>query len=192
MSIAENAFQIFGLELRPLIDPDRVQQKYLALAAELHPDQGGSSTDFERLNAARQLLLHPGRRLKLLAEEMGWIAPGKQPTEIPDQAAQLFPIVQPVIIQADSLIRKAGETTSPLAKALLARELLRTMEECEKVAGAVQGVMQGLERELSAADQAWPAEEVRPVILRLIGAFAFTSKWRDQLQERIFRLSSFV
>lgn len=178
-----------GLEPRPYVDLELLQQRFLELAAQRHPDQGGDAAEFGRLTAANQVLRDHSKRLRLLAESEQWLEPGKAPTEVPPIAAELFSPVQQAVSRTDTCLRKAAEAASPLGKAILAKQILQVMEECESATGLVLAAVATLDAELQALDREWPQTKDRERLLPLIGGYAFTRKWLDQLQEKSFQLS---
>ena len=65
----EDAFSLFGLERRPLIDEAALKEKYLRLAAIRHPDlSGGNDEKFHLLQDAYKTLREPAARLRHLVE----------------------------------------------------------------------------------------------------------------------------
>lgn len=184
-----NAFSIMGFEPRPYVDLELLQQRFLELAAQRHPDQGGDAAEFGRLNSANQTLRDTSKRLRLLAELEEWLEPGKAPTEVPPIAAELFSPVQQAVSRTEACLRKAAEATSPLGKAILAKQILQVMEGCESAAALVREAVARLDAELQAIDREWPETKNREKFLPLIGGYAFTRKWLDQLQEKSFQVS---
>lgn len=184
-----DAFTIMGLEPRPLLDLEELQKRFQELAAKLHPDQGGDATEFGKLNAANQTLRDPSRRLRVLAEREQWLEPGKAPTELPPIAAELFSPVQQAISSTEASLKKAAETTTPLGKAILARELIKAIEGCESATALVREAMAKLDAELQDLDREWAENKNAAKLLPLIGGYAFTRKWLDQLQEKSFQAS---
>jgi molecular chaperone HscB len=75
-----NHFELFGLDAKFDIDPQRLQQRYLELAREVHPDRvGGQGPEAQlqslrttsQLNRARTVLLSPVLRASYLLEMAG-------------------------------------------------------------------------------------------------------------------------
>ena len=65
----EDAFAVFGINRRPLVDEEALKETYLKLAADRHPDaSGGDQAEFHLVQEAYKTLRDPTRRLRHLLE----------------------------------------------------------------------------------------------------------------------------
>lgn len=183
-----NAFALLGLPRVAALDPDTLQQAWLAASRRVHPDQtGGSATEAAAVNAARETLQSPEKRLKHLLElhHVPWRA-------IPIDAVMmdLFSRLGPVLQQISALLKKRQSAESALAKALLAPEEMRLREQLEELGAEVTAqsetltaTLPELDAHLSSGDTS-VLEELQVLQAKL----AYLAKWQAQVREALLSL----
>ena len=174
-----NFFQILGQPVSPQIDPQAIEETYRDLSKSAHPDQGGSTEEFERLTLAKNTLLDPVSRLEhlLLVKNHEGSTRGSLSPVIADQ----FQTVAEVLQQTDLVVAEIEKAQSALQKALLQPKILK----CQSDIGDVQQTVASLESEILAnlGDQT-PLEAVAQAARDL----AFTRRWKGQLQSKFAAL----
>lgn len=169
-------FLTLGLAPRLVISVDELREAFRAAGSRHHPDAGGTSEDFTKVQEAFARLSRPSKRLRawlevrgISGEERGAISPG---------LVDLFGRVGTVLQQADAVTKQREAARSALAKAMLE--------------SAVQGVREALEitlEEVGAALEAQAAgfpeiEEGRGDPWRTARDLAFLEKWQAELKSR--------
>jgi curved DNA-binding protein CbpA len=181
----EDAFSLFGLERRPLIDEAALKEKYLRLAATRHPDlTGGNDEKFLLLQDAYKTLREPAARLRHLVELE---FPGGEIQSESTPHTELFMSAGSAVQAAKAVFLRSQNTTTALARALLAPDIAAALEQ---VRGALQSIRQARDQltvRLENLDMRWP--EVSPDELAdLASSSAFLLRWKSQLSEWEFRL----
>ena len=181
----EDAFSLFGLERRPLIDEAALKEKYLRLAATRHPDlTGGNDEKFLLLQDAYKTLREPAARLRHLVKLE---FPGGEIQSESTPHTELFMSAGSAVQVAKAVFLRSQNTTTALARALLAPDIAAALE---RVRGALQSIRQArdqLTERLENLDMRWP--EVSPDELAdLASSSAFLLRWKSQLSEWEFRL----
>lgn len=170
-------FALLGLPRRPFLDDVEIGSAYRKLAGELHPDQaGGDAVAFRKLGEAAAILRDPARRLRELSG-------GSAGTELPLQAAELFPKVAALLQRADSLTAQAGAASNALAKALLIAPLKALSLDLKSTQEQLGAWSASLNQELQEIDLLWPECDLA-VLAHLADSFAYASRWESQLRER--------
>src|SRR5215831_5306550 len=115
-------FTLLNEPRRPWLEPDALKLKFLALAAEAHPDKQRTGSEVEKLaanrhyaelNAGYRCLAEPkSRLLHLLELEQG--AKLRDIQQIPDALADLFVEVAVTCRNADNFLNDKSKATSPL------------------------------------------------------------------------------
>jgi curved DNA-binding protein CbpA len=190
---------------RPGLDPDRLRQTFLALAADAHPDRVHNASEAEKaaanrhyaeLNAAWQCLADPKTRLLHLLE----LERGNRPAEIqtiPPALADWFAGIAVVCQEADGFLLEREKVTSPLLKIQWferAQVWIERLQAWQKNLGGLRGE---LDERLKQLDQAWvktgDRKEDRTASLarleELYRFYGYFNRWQNQLQERVARLS---
>jgi curved DNA-binding protein CbpA len=183
----EDAFAIFGIRRRPLIDEQALKQRYLRLAAERHPDApGGNHEEFQLVQEAYKTLRDPTPRLRHLLE-LDFPAFRKDGGPVPH--AELFLRAGNAVQAARTVWQRFEKTSSALDRALLSPEIAEALRQIREASGLVQEAEDELTRQLEELDTRWP--DISPdEISALATAFRFVSRWRSQLSEWEFQLSS--
>jgi len=198
-------FALLNEPRRPGLDVDRLRQKFLALAANVHPDRVHNASEVEKtaanrhyadLNAACQCLTDPKTRLLHLLE----LERGNRPAEIqtiPPALADWFVGIAAICQEADTFLLEREKVTSPLLKIQWferAQTWIERLQEWQKNLASLRG---DLDARLKALDEAWqnasPLTETKAAGLarleELYRFYGYFNRWQNQLQERISRLS---
>ena len=190
---------------RPRLDPNRLRQTFLSLAAEAHPDrthnapadeQAAANRRYAELNAAYQCLAEPKSRLLHLLE----LERGVKPADIqsiPPALADLFAGIVGVCRQADAFLLERDKVTSPLLKIQWFERAQAWIEHLQEWQKNLAGLRGELDARLKALDEAWP--EVSPLpetkaaslarLEELYRFYGYFNRWQNQLAERVARLS---
>ncbi len=183
----EDAFAIFELSRRPLIDEASLKERYLKLAAHRHPDApGGQDEEFHLVQEAYKTLRDPAMRLRHLLE-LVFPAFRKDGGHVPH--AEIFLRAGNAVQAARSVWQRLENTSSALARALLSPEIAEALRQIREAFGFVQQADDELARELEDLDTRWP-EVAADELSTLATAFRFVSRWKSQLSEWEFQLSN--
>ena len=185
--IMEDAFAVFGISRRPLIDEPALKETYLRLAADRHPDaSGGDDEEFHLVQEAYKTLRDPAARLRHLLE-LTFPTFRRDGGHVPH--AELFLRAGNAVQAARMVWQRFENTSSALARALLSPEIAEALREIREASGFVQEAEDELESQLEDLDTRWP--DVSPDELSALAtAFRFLSRWKSQLSEWEFQLSS--
>jgi curved DNA-binding protein CbpA len=183
----EDAFSLFGLERRPLIDEAALKERYLWLAATRHPDlSAGNDEKFHLLQDAYKTLREAAPRLRHLME-LEFVGGGGQGDST--AYAELFMSVGSAVQAAKAVFLRSENTTTALARALLSPEIVAALRQVREASESVQRTQDQMTERLESLDVRWP--DVSPDELAdLASSFTFLSRWKSQLSEWEFRLAS--
>jgi len=186
---------------RPRLDPNRLRQTFLSLAAEAHPDrthnapadeQAAANRRYAELNAAYQCLAEPKSRLLHLLE----LERGVKPADIqsiPPALADLFAGIVGVCRQADAFLLERDKVTSPLLKIQWFERAQEGIERLNAWQQKLGGLRDELHARLEQLDGQWLDPDRPPALLsrleELYRLFGYFNRWQNQLQERITRLT---
>lgn len=193
-------FTLLNEPRRPWLDADALKAKFLARAADLHPDRVHNAGETEKsaataryaeLNAAYHCLLEPkSRLLHLLELESG--AKPKDVQHIPPALADLFAEVANSCRSADNFLVEKSAVTSPLLQVQWFERAQAWIERLNLLKHKLGGLHAQLLDELKAIDANWDIS-ARPESLarleELYRLFSYFNRWNRQLQERSTRLS---
>jgi len=197
-------FVLFNELHRPWLDPASLKLKFLALAAEIHPDKqrGAGETEklaanrrYAELNAAYRCLAEPkSRLLHLLELELG-TKPGDI-QQIPSVLADLFAEVATTCRNADEFLTERGKVASPLLQVQLFERAQEWVEQLRTLQTRLARLHEKLVEELKSLDALWsanPQSGERTILLNrleeLYRLFGYFNRWNSQVQERIVQLS---
>ena len=184
-----DCFELLGLPPRASLDEAELQTAYLAATKTAHPDQTtGDARLSADLNAALETLKSPVTRLKHLIDtrsSLGWRA-------IPLEAGlmSLFEKLGPLLQQSATFLSRKQAASSALAKALLASEEMILRESLESLNEAIEEEWQRLESALPSCDVRLAEGDatVWPELQAQQAKFAYLTKWRAQIRERLLGL----
>jgi len=163
-------FALLDEPRRPGLDSDRLRQKFLALAATVHPDrihQAGAAEKtaanrhYAELSAACQCLTDPKTRLQHLLE----LERGARPAEIqtiPPALADWFASIAALCQAADTFLLEREKVTSPLLKIQWferAQEWIERLQDWQKTLATQRGE---LDARLKVLDQQWQESNLVP------------------------------
>ena len=183
----EDAFAVFGVSRRPLIDESALKQTYLKLAADRHPDAfEGDDEEFHLIQEAYKTLRDPATRLRHLLE-LAFPTFRREGGQMPH--AEVFLRAGSAVQAARTVWQRFENTSSALARALLSPEIAEALRQIRAASGFVQQADDDLTRQLEDLDSRWP--DISPDELSALAtAFRFVSRWKSQLSEWEFQLSS--
>lgn len=188
---------------RPWLEADILKQKFLALSASAHPDKIHSSTEtdkivaakrFAELNAAYTCLAEPkSRLLHLLELELG--AKPKDIQQIPAALADLFAKVAMTCRNADDFLAEKAKATSPLVQVQLFERGQEWVEKLNALQQNLNRLREQLMGELKSLDEQWlvadadARRDILPKLEELYRLFGYFNRWNNQIQERVVQLS---
>ena len=179
-----DCFALLELPRAAALDEAALQRAYLERTRESHPDrENGDEARAAALNAARETLSSPAKRLKHLLE-----------LEFPDARWSVVPMeegMMAVFTRLGSALQRAaalaGEmeaARSALARALLTDRVLREREALEQAGADIDSLSHTLAAELPALDARRDAGALQQAQAR----FAYLEKWRAQICEALMKL----
>ncbi|HEY2615541.1 MAG TPA: DnaJ domain-containing protein [Chthoniobacterales bacterium] len=190
-------FALLDQPRAPWLDPVRLKEKYHEKTLRTHPDTqtdrrtaDNPADSFARLNEAYQVLQDPKRRLHYLLSLEG-CAPSPGDQTIPSQLQDLFPRVATVTERGHALLEKLDRASNSLSRSLLKTQILDVESETKKVRQEIQDLSDTSLAEMCEINIAWAknsAEQIEAVS-NLYFAFAYLTRWSEQLDEMTFRLS---
>lgn len=171
-----DAYQVLGLERKLSLDREVIEAAFRAEGKRHHPDSGGDSDAFERVQEAGKRLLDPAARLRhwLELEDV----PGEWRGQVTSGLMDVFSELGEVLQEADQLGRERGQASSALARAMLEGRTQACRERLEDAGARLDRmVAERVERfgviEAGGCD-GWE-------VARELG---FLTKWRQQVRER--------
>lgn len=195
-------FTLLNQPRRPWLEPEALKVKFLALAAEAHPDKQRAGAEAEKLaanrhyaelNTAYHCLAEPKTRLLHLLElEQG--AKPRDIQQIPDALADLFTEITVTCRNIDNFLTEKHKTTSPLLQVRRFEQAQDRVEGLRTLQTRLVGLHGKLIEELKRLDALWlSATGDRTVLLNrleeLYRLFGYFNRWNGQIQERIVQLS---
>jgi len=196
-------FALLNEPRRPWLDAGALQEKFLKLAAALHPDKQPLATEADKnaanrgyaeLNAAYHGLLEPKLRLRHLLElELG--AKPNDVQQIPTTLADLFAEVATACQSTDVFLAEKSRVTSPLLQVQLFERAQKWIEQLIPLQKKLNELHKNLTSELKSLDGAWTKTDgaARKDLMRnleeLYRRFGYFNRWNGQIQERIVQLS---
>lgn len=163
-------FALLDEPRRPGLDPDRLRQKFLTLAASVHPDRVHNASEVEKaaanrhyaeLNAACQCLTDPKTRLLHLLE----LERGARPAEIqtiPPALADWFVGIAAICREADAFLLEREKVTSPLLKIQWFERAQAWIERLQEWQKNLAGLRAELDARLEVLDQQWQRDSLPP------------------------------
>jgi curved DNA-binding protein CbpA len=197
-------FALLNEPRRPWLEPETLKSKFLALAAEAHPDKQRETGEAEKLkanrhyaelNTAYHCLIEPKLRLLHLLElELG-VKPGEV-QQIPAALADVFAEVATVCRSTDNFLAEKNQVTSPLLQVQLFERGQEWVERLRAWQTRLTRLYDQLVEELKLLDALWISKSQsveRTALLNrleeLYRLFSYFNRWNGQIQERIVQLS---
>jgi hypothetical protein len=183
----EDAFAVFGIRRKPVIQEEALRERYLKLSVDRHPDaSGGKDEDFHLVQEAYKTLRDPAMRLLHLLE---LTFPEHQRDSGHAPHAELFLRAGNAVQAARAVWQRFEKTSSALARALLSPEIAEALRQIREAFEVVEQAEDELDSELENLDARWP--NVSPDELSTVAtSFRFLCRWKSQLSEWEFQLSS--
>jgi curved DNA-binding protein CbpA len=203
-----DCFALLGEPRRPWIDPEALKLKFLALAAEVHPDRTHQAIAAERqaanqlyaeLNAAYHCLRDAKARLLHLLELERGIKPDDV-QKISPAAMDASLEVSALCREADVCLREKAKATSPLLKVQLFEKSMALTERLSLMQKAIETRREELTDQMKLLNLAW--ESAPPVgsptrahvlpcsrLEHIYRDVSYLTRWTQQIQERIVQLS---
>jgi curved DNA-binding protein CbpA len=193
-------FSLLHLPRRPWLEPQDVQERFLALSAEVHPDrvhnapaklQDQANARFAELNAAARCLRDPKQRLRHLLE-LERSAPVSNLERLPSAEADFYFELGPVLRDADAFLASQAKAVSPLAKARFFQAAMEWRERLENLQQKLNERRQRLDTDLKSLNTAWESApgDSRPLdrVEQAFREFGYVTRWTDQIRDRIVQL----
>jgi curved DNA-binding protein CbpA len=178
-----DAFATLGLPRAAAMDEEVLRHAYAEKSRAAHPDHGGDERLAADTNAAYETLHSPDKRLKHLLE---LAAPdgARQWRTVPldDGMMNLFSKLGSALEASAKLLERKQKAQSALAKALLANDEMRHREALELIGCEIEQRRKEMERQLPALEPGWVQ------LAAMQAKFAYLSKWRIQVRERLLAL----
>jgi curved DNA-binding protein CbpA len=182
----EDAFALFDLERRPLIDEVVLKERYMRLAAARHPDlSGGDDEQFHLLQNAYKTLGDPAARLRHLME---LVFRGAEVRDDSAPHAELFMCAAGAVHAARAVLSRLENRGTRLGRALLSAEIASALEQVRAAMASVRKTRSELTARLESLDLRWPDVSAGE-LAALASSFSFLSRWASELSESEFRLA---
>jgi hypothetical protein len=182
----EDAFALFDLERRPLIDEVVLKERYMRLAAARHPDlSGGDDEQFHLLQNAYKTLGDPAARLRHLME---LVFRGAEVRDDSAPHAELFMCAAGAVHAARAVLSRLENRGTRLGRALLSPEIASALEQVRAAMASVRKTRSELTARLESLDLRWPDVSAGE-LAALASSFSFLSRWASELSESEFRLA---
>lgn len=181
---------LLGLPRSAVVQEDAIRTSFQTAAAAAHPDKACGAADreartvlFARLNEARATLLSVPARLRALrALEF----PGSSETSgvMSGELMDLFARVGAALQAAQQFARKKAQSTSALARALLAPEEMTVQENLQSAAAALDAQTTALRSALPTLDslRATDLPAAGELLATLLRQASFLEKWQSQVR----------
>jgi DnaJ-domain-containing protein 1 len=181
-------FAVFGLEPRPAIDVDVLDDLFANKSKTAHPDRAADG-DFATLNEAFRTLRDPASRiLHLLALS------GDEPRlkAASPEVSTWFGKVAKDLQRFDPMFRALSQETSSLLRAIKIREGQSILADLDRLSEGLTSQKQGLLQAMAQIDARWPSDRAsdRDSLAQIACDLRFIEKWLAQIGERRLRLAS--
>jgi curved DNA-binding protein CbpA len=189
-------FATFNLKVRPWLEADVVQQTFVALAGQTHPDlkhSTESEQSFQAVTAAHQILRDPVRRLEAALQlECPDILSTPEGQFFSSELSDLFMSVATLSRQITAFCGQQAKTaetqgtsTSPLSAAVLRSESFSLRSDLDQLTRKVNQHWERCENQIRAADSVW--ERRTPEMLRHLTSvyreMCYLKRWKSELKE---------
>jgi hypothetical protein len=157
-----------------MISDEEIRDAFRVRAAVLHPDSGGDEQEFAKLQAAREVLSSPAKRLKEWMAVSGLEFDPRG--QIEGALMDLFQKVSEVGAAAEHLIRENEGAKTALVKAMVEVKLIKQRELIQEL---LQSVVSELEKRAAKFQQVEESQIDPGIIMRDL---IFLEKWRATLK----------
>jgi hypothetical protein len=190
-----NAFETMGLPPRPWLEREKLQARFVDLAARWHPDANPdpeAASRFQALVGAHLLLRDPVKRLECVLQLEDPSHAAAQPgAEITEELTDLFLKIATFNRQLQAFYAQQPATVSPLNRALLHSDRLSFTHDLEQLSQRVEHHWERCEAQIHAADTIWERRtpELLNSLKKVLREMIFLQRWRTQLRESRVRLA---
>ncbi len=185
-------FALLDQPRQPWLDSEKLREAFHEGSRGTHPDAGGSEAAFAQINEAYRVLQNPRLRLHhLLTLENH--APAAAGQAVASDIADLFQSVAAASQEADATSRKLAVASNPLSRSLLQPELRGARGRLDEVSSVLQILHDKANNELKALNDSsqLSAENRVAEIQRLVGRFAYLTRWMSEIDEKRAQLASY-
>ena len=172
-------FALLGQTRRPSLDPEKLKEKYFALARERPADA--------ELNEAFRVLSDPRLRLRHLLQLAGAdLGPGR---DVPPELADLFWDSGTLLREIDRWLLKNAEAQSDLSRALLRGEKAKLETRVKALEEELGSIYERQVDQLSTLQVSDPVSpnEIKDMVERH-DSLSYLNRLREQAREKSFRL----
>ena len=205
----DDYFSLLGVARRPCLSQEELKERFFELSSRSHPDRFHNSPadkreavteEYARLNRAYQCLSEVKARLHHLIQ----LETGEAPTVVqqsPEEAMNLFLEVGQLCHKLDQFLAEKAKLTSPLLKARHFEKGIEWANRVKELQTAVHSRQAEALEELQGLDRHW--EEAPPPgspgrlealpmqqLEALYRRYSYLNRWAQQLQERLFQLTT--
>ncbi|MEM9398749.1 MAG: hypothetical protein AAF984_00940 [Verrucomicrobiota bacterium] len=187
-----NAFKILEVTPSPIVDFEELKTSFHRLSEKLRSNH--TDGDVAELNQAYELLQNRPNRLKALLAING--VSENQLTgakKVPEPMADLCMLIGGIWHDVDLFLKDAENYTN-LERALAATKALDLLDKLQDLQQKLMIKSTEMHKQLETLNVKW--KEVDAVLLNELKNFyledVYLSKWMEQLDERMFRLSQMV
>jgi DnaJ-domain-containing protein 1 len=159
------------------VDPEQLKDAFHKRTLRAHPDASGKEDEFAQLNKAYQVLRDPKQRLQHLLALRG---EATDSSAIPNDIAELFPLVASLTRQTEVVISKSRDASTALTRSLVRPELLQAR-------GAVEEMIERIEQMLALANERLREKDAD--LRDLHARFSYLTRWLGELKEKHLQLS---
>lgn len=191
-------FAMLDLPRSPWLEPADVKARFARLSGPVHPDRVHQADDATRavatqryaeLNSAQQCLGGTRQRLRHLIELLS----GQPPSDVgavPPHISELFFKVGQSLRTADQLVRQKQAANSPMAKALMMRQVLERMAPLQEAIRELELQQRVLDDRCRSLGGDWEATgRSVAALVELHRDYSYVNRWLEQLRERQLQLT---
>lgn len=207
--MGRSPFEIFGLEPRPAINDEELKKRFIKLGSALHPDRSrssptgtGESTStihglgFTEVNEAYRILSDPKLRLQSLYSVLTGhdFSNPKTPEDLLELSFEIGKFNQDVSLFLSNSSKNAGSHLESAVRKATAKKWKKTGDDLLlKLASTEKNQAD----QLDLLDQSWTHSTTADSVLLnrledLISSYAYISKCRNQLKEKLVQLEIFI
>lgn len=169
-----NAFEVLGLREGLDLSEEEVRDAFRQKASAEHPDSGGDEVAFSEIQAARELLLSPSRRLK------EWIRIKNLPVDnrgqIDSGLIELFEEVSRTGSEAEAVIKENENAQAALVRAMVEVKMISQRERVKELLAKIGSAIESREGLFPEIEK---GERDAGTIMRDL---TFLEKWRATLK----------
>ena len=177
-----NAFERLGLPTGLVVSEEGIRDAFRKRAREAHPDSGGDEVEFAAMQAAQEVLLSPGRRLREWLEMKGGEVDSRG--MIDSGLMDLFQEVAGVGSEAEAAVKAKEKALSALAKGLAEVSMMAARE---RVGALLSKIVEEIEKRIARFPE---IEGTADALLggKVVRDLVFLEKWRGTLRGLYGRL----